>query len=132
MTPAARRRRVPTARIALLVTVAAAVLVMHSFTAASAPAHDGSLHAVAASHDPGTNHGHDCTENECEQSHPNGHHCAGVVVVAPVLTRATVPCVAGAEAPSPTSRVSVDRVQSGRGPPAWTVLSLAQLSILRV
>ncbi|WP_213576841.1 DUF6153 family protein [Rhodococcus sp. USK13] len=131
MTPAARRRRVPTARIALLVTVAAAVLVMHSVTAASAPAHDGSLHAVAASHDPGTNHGHDCG-NECEQSHPNGHHCAGVVVVAPVLTRATVPCVAGAEAPSPTSRVSVDRVQSGLGPPAWTVLSLAQLSILRV
>lgn len=116
------------ARAALLIAVAAGVLLMHSLIAPTAIA---AVHepAATASHaeDP-----HGCGGDGCEQPHLTGHQCAGVIVVIGALTAAMLLWWHPADPAARRSRVSAGRVQAGRGPPPWTVLSLAELSILRV
>nr|GLK37422.1 hypothetical protein GCM10017611_42850 [Rhodococcus wratislaviensis] len=117
------------ARAALLIAVAAGVLLMHSLIAPTAIAAAHEQPSVTASHseDP-----HGCGGDRCEQPHVTGHQCAGVIVVIAALTSVMLLWWHSVEPAARRSRVSADRVRSGRGPPPWTVLSLAELSILRV
>ncbi|MDT2009176.1 hypothetical protein FXW78_43985 [Rhodococcus opacus] len=126
---AAGRRRTRVARAALLLSVAAGVLLMHSLIAPTAIAATHEQSSITASH---TEDPHDCGGDGCEQPHLTGHQCAGVIVVVAALTSVMLLWWHAGDPATRRSRVSVDRVQSGRGPPSWTVLSLAELSILRV
>jgi len=123
------RTRTVVARAALLIAVAAGVLLMHSLIAptAIAAAHEQSSVTESHAEDP-----HGCGGDGCEQPHLTGHQCAGVIVVIAALTSVMLLWWHSVDPAARRSRVSADRVQSGRGPPPWTVLSLAELSILRV
>ncbi|WP_370180831.1 DUF6153 family protein [Rhodococcus wratislaviensis] len=129
METATGRRRTVVARAALLIAVAAGVLLMHSLIAPTAIAAVHEQPPAAASHaeDP-----HGCGGDGCEQPHLTGHQCAGVIVVIAALTSVMLLWGHSADPVGRRSRVSAARVQSGRGPPPWTVFSLAELSILRV
>ncbi|WP_257890650.1 DUF6153 family protein [Rhodococcus sp. USK10] len=129
METATGRRRMLVARAALLIAVAAGVLLMHSLIAPTAIAAVHEQPSATATHgeDP-----HGCGGDGCGQVHLTGHQCAGVIVVIAALTSAMLLWWQSANPSARRSRVSADRAQSGRGPPPWTVLSLAELSILRV
>ncbi|WP_241031519.1 MULTISPECIES: DUF6153 family protein [Rhodococcus] len=129
METATGRRRTVVARAALLIAVAAGVLLMHSLIAPTAIAAVHEQPSATATHDEDP---HGCGGDGCGQVHLTGHQCAGVIVVIAALTSAMLLWRHSADPAARRSRVSADRVQSGRGPPPWTVLSLAELSILRV
>ncbi|MFC9553121.1 DUF6153 family protein [Rhodococcus sp. NPDC056960] len=125
----AGRRHAPVARAALLIALAAGVLLMHSLIAPTASAATHEQSSSTASH---AEHRHGCGGDDCEQPHLTGHQCAGVIVVIAALTAVMALWWHSMDPPARRSRVSAHRVQSGRGPPSWTVLTLAELSILRV
>lgn len=125
------------ARLLLLVALMAGIVTMHAVTFALGHGHDAQP-AMTATVQHHTTDGHagpataPCDADDCDQHHTALHGCVFIMTAVAVLAGLAMLCWIGtrnAALVAPKFRRSYRRRQ--RAPP-WTVLSLHQLSMLRV
>jgi Family of unknown function (DUF6153) len=119
----------------LLMALLAGIVTMHAITVT--PAHDPAPSTTTtAAHHAMDRHTHSadqsCQDNNCGQHHTGLHACVFIMTAIPFVAGLALLCWVGITRATLTAPQLQRRCRRRQRAPPWTVLSLSELSILRI